>query len=123
MNVHAFRWNQNSGPSREAGWGSSLAWRGNALRPLLLTWTSLVILNAAQASPNHLSGQMARYLNRAISQPVDWYPWGANAFKRAKELNRPILLDMGAIWCAWCDLMDRESYKRRDLAAFINANS
>src|SRR5260370_14385734 len=121
MKLHAFRWNQNSGPSREAGWGScSLAWRGNALRLLLLTWTLLVISNAAQASLNHLSGQMERYLNRAISQPVDWYPWGAAAFKRAKELNRPILLDMCAVWCPWCDLMDRETYTNASTADYIN---
>ena len=94
----------------------------NVLPLLLLTWTSLVVSNAAQAGPNHLSGQVAPYLSRAISQPVDWYPSGTDAFKRARELNRPVLLDMGAVWCGWCDLMDRERYKRPDLAAFINAN-
>jgi len=94
----------------------------NVLALLLLTWTSLVVSDGAQASPNHLSGQAAPYLNRAISQPVDWYPWGAEAFERARELNRPILLDLGAVWCGWCDLMDRESYNRPELAAFINAN-
>jgi uncharacterized protein YyaL (SSP411 family) len=96
--------------------------RRNLLPLLLLTWTSLVVSKAGQAGPNHLSGQTAPYLKRAISQPVDWYPWGADAFKRARELNRPILLDMGAVWCGWCDLMDRESYFRPELAAFINAN-
>lgn len=96
--------------------------RRNVLPLLLFTWTSLVVSNAVQASPNHLSGQTAPYLKRAIFQPVEWYPWGADAFKRARELNRPILLDMGAVWCGWCDLMDRESYNRSDLAAFINAN-
>ncbi len=96
--------------------------RRNVLPLLLLTWTSLVVSNTAQPSPNHLSGQTAPYLNRAISQPVDWYPWRADAFKRAGELNRPILLDLGAVWCGWCDLMDRESYNRPELAAFINAN-
>jgi hypothetical protein len=45
----------------------------------------------------------------AISQPVDWYPCGAAAFGRAKELDRPILLDVGAVWCPWCDLMDRDT--------------
>ena len=87
---------------------------------VLLVFASLIPRGAAQA--NHLSGQASPYLRRAVSQPVDWYPWGAEAFKRARLLNRPILLDVGAIWCGWCDLMDRESYNSRDLAAFINAN-
>lgn len=56
---------------------------------------------------NHLGGQSSVYLARAAGQPVDWYPWGAEAFKRAKELDRPILLDVGAVWCPWCGLMDR----------------
>lgn len=94
----------------------------NVVLVLLLTLTSLVAPRAPQGSQNHLGGEAAPYLKRALSQPVDWYPWGADAFKRARELNRPILLDMGAVWCGWCDLMDRESYNRPELAAFINAN-
>src|SRR5262249_60817455 len=90
----------------------------------LMPLVALVLgsLVAAHGSTNHLSGQAAPYLKRAIVQPVDWYPWGPDAFKRARELNRPILLDMGAVWCGWCDLMDRESYNRPEVAAFINAN-
>jgi uncharacterized protein len=53
---------------------------------------------------------------------VDWYPWGPEAWRQAKELDRPVLLDLGAMWCAWCNLMDRESYNRPELAAFIDAN-
>jgi len=53
---------------------------------------------------------------------VDWYPWGPEAWRRAKELDRPVLVNLGAAWCGWCDLMDRESYNRPDLAAFINAH-
>lgn len=82
--------------------------------------TSLVATSAAQGSPNHLSGQAAPYLKRSVSQPVDWYPWGADAFKRAKELNRPILLDVGAIWCPWCTLMDRDTYTNSAEADYIN---
>jgi len=71
---------------------------------------------------NHLAASSSAYLKRAAHQPVDWYPWGSEAWQRAKESDRPILLDLGAVWCGWCDLMDRESYNRPDLAAFINAN-
>jgi len=55
-----------------------------------------------------------------MKQPVDWYPWGADAFKRAKELHRPILLDVGAVWCPWCALMDRDTYTNVDTANYIN---
>jgi uncharacterized protein len=51
---------------------------------------------------------------------VDWYPWGEAAFGRAKELNRPILLDVGAVWCPWCDLMDRDTYINAATADYIN---
>ena len=51
---------------------------------------------------------------------MDWRPWGPDAFQFAKEMNRPILLDVGAIWCPWCDLMDRDPYTRPDTAAYIN---
>lgn len=81
---------------------------------------TLVAASWAQANPNHLNGQQSAYLKRAVSQPVDWYPWGAAAFERAKELNRPIVLDVGAVWCPWCDRMDRETYTKPDTADFIN---
>jgi uncharacterized protein len=87
---------------------------------LLFTLTRVVATSAAQGTLNHLSGQAAPYLKRAISQPVDWYPWGAEAFRRAKELNRPILLDVGAVWCPWCTLMDRDTYTNPAEADYIN---
>jgi uncharacterized protein len=83
---------------------------------------SLAFAAAAPAlgEANHLSGESSPYLKRAISQPVDWYPWGAAALARAKELNRPILLDVGAVWCPWCDLMDRDTYTNAATADYIN---
>jgi uncharacterized protein len=70
--------------------------------------------------PNHLKGSSSPYLQRASQQPVDWYPWGEEAFRKAKDLDRPILLDLGAEWCPYCTQMDRESYSQPELAAFIN---
>ncbi len=90
--------------------------------PLLLTLTSLAAQSAAQGKANRLAGSSSAYLKRAAQRPVDWYPWGPEAWERAKQLDRPVLLDLGAVWCEWCDLMDRESYNCPDLAAFINAN-
>jgi uncharacterized protein len=71
---------------------------------------------------NRLVAASSTYLKRAAQQPIDWYPWGPEAWERAKQLDRPVLLDLGAVWCEWCDLMDRESYDRPEVAAFINAN-
>ena len=69
---------------------------------------------------NRLSKESSTYLKGAAHQPVQWYPWGEDAFRRAKELDRPILLDIGATWCHWCHVIDRESYEDPDLAAVIN---
>jgi hypothetical protein len=77
---------------------------------------------AAPPSKNHLSGSRSAYLQRASDQPVEWYPWGEEAWRKAKELDRPVLLDVGATWCSWCNRMDRESYLQPELASFINQN-
>ena len=53
------------------------------------------------------------YLRSAMHQPVDWQEWGEAAFARAKAEDKPILLDIGAVWCHWCHVMDRESYEKR----------
>jgi hypothetical protein len=87
---------------------------------LLLLLGLISVVARAKASPNHLGGQQSAYLKRAASQPVDWYPWGILAFQRAKDLNRPILLDVGAVWCPWCSLMDRETYTNAATANYIN---
>jgi uncharacterized protein len=90
---------------------------------LLVVGASVLLLATglcAQTKSNHLAGEPSRYLSRASRQPVDWYPWGKDAFKRATALNVPILLDVGAVWCPWCDLMDRDTYSRPETAAYIN---
>ena len=69
---------------------------------------------------NQLARETSTYLKGAAHQPVDWYPWGEEAFRKAKELDRPILLDIGATWCHWCHVIDRESYEDPDLASVIN---
>jgi hypothetical protein len=69
---------------------------------------------------NRLAGQASPYLASAAHQPVDWHPWGDEAFARARAEDRPVLLDIGAAWCHWCHVMDRESYEDATLAAFLN---
>ncbi len=55
-----------------------------------------------------------------MHQPVQWHEWGAEAFARAAAEDKPILLDIGAVWCHWCHVMDRESYEDPSLAQVIN---
>jgi uncharacterized protein len=55
-----------------------------------------------------------------MHQPVQWHPWGEAAFARAQTENKPILLDIGAVWCHWCHVMDGESYEDPEIAALIN---
>ncbi len=69
---------------------------------------------------NRLAGAASAYLASAAHQPVHWHPWGDEAFARARKLDRPILLDVGAVWCHWCHVMDRESYEDPALAAYLN---
>jgi len=61
-------------------------------------------------SANRLSSESSAYLRGAEHQPVDWYSWSTEAFERAKREDKPILLDIGAVWCHWCHVIDQESY-------------
>jgi uncharacterized protein YyaL (SSP411 family) len=71
-------------------------------------------------STNSLRLASSSYLRSAMHQPVDWHEWGEEAFARAARENKPILLDVGAVWCHWCHVMDRESYEDPSLAQVIN---
>jgi uncharacterized protein YyaL (SSP411 family) len=69
---------------------------------------------------NQLEHAASSYLRSARHQPVRWHPWGEEAFARARAEDKPILLDIGAVWCHWCHVMDRESYEDPEIAALIN---
>jgi len=69
---------------------------------------------------NRLATSRSAYLRSAAHQPVAWLPWSEEAFARAQAEDRPILLDIGAIWCHWCHVIDRESYDDPDVARIIN---
>lgn len=69
---------------------------------------------------NRLSDAVSPYLRKAADQPVHWYQWGEEAFKAAQQQDKPILLDIGAVWCHWCHVIDRESYSNPDIAKIIN---
>ena len=81
----------------------------------------------AAESARHQSGAQicwktpaSSYLRSARHQPVRWHPWGEAAFAHAQAEDKPILLDIGAVWCHWCHVMDRESYENPQIARLIN---
>ena len=76
--------------------------------------------SSTPSAANGLAGERSPFLQHGAQQPVAWLPWGDEAFERAREHDRPILLDIGAVWCHWCHVMDRESYEDAATAALIN---
>ncbi len=81
-----------------------------------------MVPNDCSSAPagNSLSQAPSSYLRSARHQPVHWHAWGEAAFARAQAEDKPILLDIGAVWCHWCHVMDRESYENPEIAALIN---
>ncbi|MBA3259185.1 MAG: thioredoxin domain-containing protein [Gemmatimonadales bacterium] len=71
---------------------------------------------------NRLAEAASAYLKSAAHQPIHWFPWSAEAFAAAREADRPVLLDIGAVWCHWCHVMDGESYDDPELARYLNEN-
>ncbi len=69
---------------------------------------------------NRLANETSAYLRSAAKQPVHWHPWSEDAFERAQREGKPILLDVGAVWCHWCHVLDHESYDDPEVAAIIN---
>ncbi len=72
--------------------------------------------------PNRLINSKSPYLKKSAHQPVDWYEWSQEAFERAKEENKPILLSIGGVWCHWCHVMAKESFENPEIAKIINEN-
>src|SRR5215469_5087112 len=71
---------------------------------------------------NHLSNEKSPYLLQHAHNPVDWYPWGEEAFAKARKENKPIFLSVGYSTCHWCHVMERESYSDPEIARIMNAN-
>ncbi len=70
---------------------------------------------------NHLIHEKSPYLLQHAHNPVDWYPWGEEAFALARELNKPIFLSIGYATCHWCHVMERESFENEEVARLMNA--
>ena len=70
--------------------------------------------------PNRLASEPSPYLLQHKDNPVEWYPWGEEAFTRAKREDKPIFLSIGYSTCHWCHVMEHESFENRDVADVLN---
>ena len=70
--------------------------------------------------PNHLINETSPYLLQHAHNPVDWYPWGDEAFEKARRENKPVLLSIGYSACHWCHVMAHESFENDDIAQLMN---
>jgi uncharacterized protein YyaL (SSP411 family) len=70
--------------------------------------------------PNRLASETSPYLLQHADNPVDWYPWGDEAFARARDENKPLLISIGYAACHWCHVMERESFEDPAVAALMN---
>ena len=70
--------------------------------------------------PNRLADETSPYLRQHRDNPVDWYPWGDEAFTAARETDRPVLLSVGYSACHWCHVMAHESFEDDETAALMN---
>ena len=77
--------------------------------------------DAERSHRNRLAGESSPYLLQHAGNPVDWYPWGEEAFAKAREEQKPVLLSVGYSSCHWCHVMAHESFEDEQIAALMNA--
>src|SRR5947209_19125021 len=75
---------------------------------------------APSGSTNRLAGEKSPYLLQHAQNPVDWFPWGDEAFLKARAEEKPIFLSIGYSTCHWCHVMAHESFESADVAAVLN---
>ncbi len=97
---------------------AALAAKGTEYRPR----THHLRPDGSPVHTNRLILETSPYLIQHAHNPVDWFPWGEEAFERARELDRPILLSVGYSTCHWCHVMERESFEDPAIARFMNEN-
>jgi uncharacterized protein len=89
------------------------------------TFASLFLISIcigadAPAHTNRLAKEKSPYLLQHAHNPVDWYPWGPEAFAAAKKANKPIFLSVGYSTCHWCHVMERECFENEEIAKLLN---
>jgi uncharacterized protein YyaL (SSP411 family) len=102
----------------------------SALAPAVLALVVAAVLSVAapsglqaasqQGKQNHLAGSSSPYLLMHADNPIDWYPWGAEALERARREDKPIFLSIGYSACHWCHVMEQESFSDQEIAGLLN---
>ncbi len=80
----------------------------------------MIILEKEQKEPNRLIKEKSPYLLQHAYNPVDWYPWGEEAFEKARKENKPVFLSIGYSTCHWCHVMAHESFEDEEVAGLMN---
>ena len=76
--------------------------------------------SAPQKTPNRLINEKSPYLLQHAYNPVDWYPWGQEAFDKARKENKPIFLSVGYSTCHWCHMMEEESFQNEEIGRLLS---
>ncbi len=110
--------NSCQGGLRESG--SPERWSAHLARNRSLKKTGGILLGKEQRKPNRLINEKSPYLLQHAYNPVDWYPWGEEAFEKARNENKPIFLSIGYSTCHWCHVMAHESFEDEEVAGLMN---
>ena len=95
------------------GRGKRLLWVG-------VVGVVVVGMGSSSREPNRLIHEKSPYLQQHAENPVDWYPWGQEAFDKARLADKPIFLSIGYSTCHWCHVMEHESFEDSEIAAMMN---
>ena len=90
------------------------------MKILFLLLSALLLWAEAAPDTNRLIDEDSPYLQQHAHNPVDWYPWGDEAFEKAKNEHKPIFLSIGYSTCHWCHVMEKESFENEEIAGMLN---
>ena len=95
-------------------------WVASILAVCSLATSGLFAETVAPQPTNRLAGETSPYLLMHAHNPVDWFPWGEEAFAKARQEKKLVFLSIGYSSCYWCHVMERESFKNDDIAKYLN---
>lgn len=88
--------------------------------PIVVLWLLIACNNSTQQKENRLAAASSPYLQEHADNPVDWYEWGDEALKKAKDEDKPLLISIGYASCHWCHVMEKESFMDTAVARIMN---
>ncbi len=109
-------------PALTAGLVAELRARWAARDPAYRPRTRHLLADGSPRFTNRLFLESSPYLLQHAHNPVNWYPWGDEAFETARRLGRPVLLSVGYSTCHWCHVMEEESFDDEEIARYLNEN-